>query len=157
MTLTLVPPDGDVPVIGSKKRTGYGRAMPEDEGPARDVQCCDCSAPMQVSAFVWELAKLASSALTNRGQHPLGNDEITRCKACVPAWEARMLARSIELEDKIGRLYALAKTTGGYPSEAKRWLLDHGHFGDVRQLNDICKAFGKGDGDKPKGGKRRDR
>lgn len=142
-------------IVGDKRRTGYGRIGDETDGPMRDVACVNCGTPLQVTTFVWELAKLASSALTNRGEVPLGNDEITRCKPCGLDWGERTRAKELELEAAIGRLYTAAKLTGAYPSEGRKWLLAHGLFRDVHELDARCKRFNE-PGNKPNGRKKRD-
>ena len=53
-----------------------------DSTQVRTVACIDCAAPTPVTAFGWEMARIASEMLLRAGEQALGNDEITRCPEC---------------------------------------------------------------------------
>ncbi len=121
--------------LGDKHREGYARLALE--GPTHEVACMDCKQPVTITAFGWEMAKVASRALANRGEAPLANDEMARCKACVVAWNERMNEREQEISRRIGQLFKLAKEGQSPPASAWDWLRKNGYHEDVKTLNAI--------------------
>ena len=70
---------------GDRHKTLFG----DTSTPPRKVPCSDCGKSVVLPGIAWDLSVVASKYLLARGEKPLANNELTRCKPCGKKWHAR--------------------------------------------------------------------
>lgn len=80
-----------------------------DLPPDREVPCARCGTPTLFGGLGWWVGKIFGRQLAATGKKPLENHELTWCKPCRVKVEADQLARSLELERKLGQAIQQAK------------------------------------------------
>ena len=125
----------------------------ESTTPARDVPCMGCGEPVELSGFAWDFAKQASRVLLDRGEQPLRNDEMTRCRPCADRWTAERAAKFGELCDRVAHAQREANQRGLVDYPLVDWLRKRGMTGWVEGIETGAARKNEG-GTKGKGGKR---
>jgi hypothetical protein len=131
-------------VKASPERTGRQSSPFESDEPDREVVCIDCKRPTPITGYAWGLAKVFSEQLIARGEPALANDEMTRCRPCSDAWQAKQLALSHHVSWRINDLVASVKQGGEFKSGPRNWLRDHGYYEDIKRIDEIVKRVAEG-------------